>query len=58
MPAPVTRPGRLFTRPDRGRAESLTAITDRVNLVATMEVERIHAVDCNRLAVPINRDPL
>ena len=57
MPAPVTRPGRLFTRPDRGRSESLTAITDRVNRVATMEVERI-AVDCNRLAVPINRDPL
>ena len=32
--------------------------TDRVNLVATMEFERIHAFDRNRIAVPIKRDPL
>ena len=30
---------------------------DRVNLVATMEFERI-AFDRNRIAVPIKRDPL
>ena len=32
--------------------------TDRVNLVYTIEIERIHAFDWNRDAVPIKRDPL
>ena len=32
--------------------------TDRVNLVYTIEVERIGAFDWNRDAVPIKRDPL
>jgi hypothetical protein len=32
--------------------------TDRVNLVYTFEVERIHALDWNGVAVPIKRDPL
>ena len=36
----------------------LWQFTDRVNLVYTIEVERIHAFDWNRDAVPIKRDPL
>lgn len=36
----------------------LRCSADRVNLVATMEIERIHAFDCDRDAVPIKRDPL
>ncbi len=40
---------------DRNRSPRFT---DRVNLVATMEFERIHAFDRDRIAVPIKRDPL
>ena len=32
--------------------------TNRVNLVYTIEVERVGAFDWNRHAVPIKRDPL
>ena len=31
---------------------------DHVNLVYAVEIERIHAFDRNRIAVPIKRDPL
>jgi hypothetical protein len=31
---------------------------DHVNLVYFIGIERIHVFDCNRIAVPIERDPL
>ena len=31
---------------------------DHVNLVYSVEIERLGAFDRNRIAVPINRDPL
>ena len=40
---------------DRNRSPRFT---ECVNLVATMEFERIGALDRNRIAVPIKRDPL
>ena len=55
-------------RRDGGRADSLDQIavarfrlwrtSGRVNLVYTVEVERVGAFDWNRDAVPVKRDPL
>ena len=53
------RLGRGFVNIDQiavGRSE--VAIHDRVNLVYTIEVERVGAFDWNRIAVPIKRNPL